>query len=92
MLRLVLVLRLVLRLEKITINFSVGLSVAFAKLHPNAVYRCSSLNCMNDFLLGAVRRTAPITVLFVIISLMYFSYGYSLFFTLLFIINYHYLL
>ena len=40
--------------------------VQFGKLHCNAVCRCSSPNCMNDFLLGAVSQTAPITVLSVL--------------------------
>jgi len=37
--------------------------VQFTDLKLTTVDRCSSVNCPNEFLIGAVRRTAPITML-----------------------------
>ena len=39
-------------------------SVQFAKLKLGTVDRCSSANCTNEFLIGAVSRTAPIIILY----------------------------
>jgi len=44
---------LVQRTEPITTNST----VKFAELKLTTADRCSSLNCMNEFLIGAVRQT-----------------------------------
>jgi len=37
--------------------------IQFAELKLTTVHRCNSANCTSEFLIGAVHRTAPITVL-----------------------------
>ena len=37
--------------------------VQFAALTLTTIDRCSSANCTKEFLIGAVRRTAPVTML-----------------------------
>jgi len=45
------------------ITYIRDLFLQFVELKLTTVDRCSLANCTNEFLIGAVRRTAPITML-----------------------------